>query len=184
MHEDSVSKSFLIIHLNGSFWYWFLDPASLYVSKMFIWKVIQPWNSLSLFSTTFSQPCLWLKCFLNGWHWVCISILPVFGRSWMFSLWRWVPLIDARHCLFRNSFKEFTYLFIYILKVSLVTLGFDISGENWKTQNNNAKTPIQSLKALRTLRALRPLRAISRWQGMKVSHVCYTSVFCVVCTLP
>ena len=33
-------------------------------------------------------------------------------------------------------------------------------------ENENLKV----LRSLRTLRALRPLRAISRWQGMRVSH--------------
>ncbi len=33
---------------------------------------------------------------------------------------------------------------------------------------------ISSFRALRTLRALRPLRAISRWQGMRVSHCLYS----------
>jgi len=34
---------------------------------------------------------------------------------------------------------------------------------------------IGAFRALRTLRALRPLRAVSRWEGMKVCLLAYTT---------
>ena len=55
------------------------------------------------------------------------------------------------------------------VKISLITLGFDVNGRTWRVNVATKAKSFQSLKALKTLRALRPLRGMSRWQGVKAS---------------